>query len=425
MTLYTGAILLTELLMVSMVFHVFSYPGFMPVEKRWYLFTFITVFLCAGAEYLAKQYDAQGPACSLPLTVITVIQFSLSPMLPVFFVGALGMRRLAICAGALFSLQALAEIVSAPFGWIFCFDAAGKYVRGPYYIIYEAFYLLSLIFLIVSLNLVGRRFKRRDLSTIIMVFVLLIAAILPLILFKIYTDYLGIGMGASLCYIYYNDLIQEDIHDKLVVNQQRMFHMQEQTISAMANLIESRDLESGENAMRVSRYVKALSEDARKDGVYADALDERFVSMLCMMAPMHDIGKIVVPDHILKKPGKLTADEFEQVKRHAAEGGKVVRDVLSGVTEEEYVALASEMAMYHHERWDGTGYPAGLAGENIPLSARIMAIVDVFEALISERCYKKPIPREEAFEIIRQGAGTHFDPRLAEVFLNHREDFAS
>jgi len=423
MSIYTGAILLTELLMLAMSYHVLYYPGFTKVEKRWYLFTFIAIFFCAGAEFLSIHFDARGAAFSLPLTVLTVLQFSVSPMLPAFFVGALGMYRQAIAAGTVFCLHALIEIVSAPFGWIFYYDAAGKYIRGEYYLIYEGFYIVSLLFLIVCLALVSRRFKRRDLSTIVMVLFIMASALLPLIVFKVYTDYLGIGMCASLCYIYYNDLIQEDIRQKLIDHQEKLSRMQEHTISGMANLIESRDVESGVHVARTSQYVKMLAEFARQDGVYADALNDRFISALYLMAPMHDIGKITVSDSILKKPGKLTPVEFEQVKRHAAEGGRIVREVLSGVTEEEDVAMAFDIASYHHERWDGHGYPQGLAGENIPLSARIMALADVYDALISERCYKKPVSKDNAFEIIRQEAGAHFDPQLAQVFLNHREAF--
>ena len=423
MTLYDGAILLTELLMMAMTYHVAHYPGFTRVEKRWYLFAFISVFFCAGAEFIARQFNACGPSFVLPLTILTVIQFSLSPMLAVFFGGALGLYRPAIAVGTVFCLHALAEIVLAPFGLIFFFDETGKYMRGSYYIFYEVTYFLSMVFLIFSMIVVSRRFKRRDMPTIIMVFVMMAAATLPLMLFKVYTDYVGIGLCVELCYIYYNDLIQEDIQEKTIANRERMFHMQEHTISAMSRLIESRDIERGEHISRISDFVGTLAEYARQDGVYAEELDDGFIAKLRMMAPMHDIGKIAVSDRILTKPGKLTEEEFECIKRHASEGGRIVREVLSGVTEEDYVSLASDIATYHHERWDGKGYPAGLSGENIPLSARIMAIADVFDALISQRCYKEAVSKEEAFEIIRQESGTHFDPQLAAVFLNHREDF--
>ena len=423
MTIYMSAIVLTELLMLTMSLHVLNYPGITRAEKRWYLYTFIAIFFCAGAEFIAVHFDASGPEYTLPLTILDLMQFSLSPLLPVFFVGALGLRRQAAAAGSFFLLHVLAEIVSAPFGWIFYYDSAGNYIRGDYYIIYESFYIISLVFLIVCLIIVGRRFKHRDLFTIIMVFVVMVAAIIPLILFKVYTDYLGIGLCASLCYIYYNDLIQEDIQEKIVANQKKMQEMQTHTISGMANLIESRDLETGEHVTRTSEYARTLAEYAKRDGVYAEALDDQYISTLYMVAPMHDIGKIVVPDYILKKPGRLTPEEFDEIKRHASEGSRIVHEVLSGVADDNYVALASDIAMYHHERWDGTGYPTGLAGEAIPLCARIMAIVDVYDALISERCYKKPMPKENAFEIIRQESGTHFDPKVAEVFLNHREAF--
>ena len=305
----------------------------------------------------------------------------------------------------------------------FYYDALGTYIRGTYYGLYQACFISSLVFLIVCLVIVGRRFRHRDLFTIIMILVVMAAALLPLLLSKVYTNYLGIGMCASLCYIYYNDLTQEDIRDKLIADQKKLFDMQTHTISGMANLIENRDMETGEHVARTSRYVRALSEFARADHVYADQMTDHFIAQLYRVAPLHDVGKIVVPDDILKKPGGLTEPEFNQIKRHASEGGRVIREVLGGVAEDEHLALASDIAAWHHERWDGKGYPNGLSGEEIPLSARIMAIADVYDALISERCYKKALSTDEAFRIMQQGAGTHFDPNLIGVLLNHRKEW--
>ena len=138
---------------------------------------------------------------------------------------------------------------------------------------------------------------------------------------------------------------------------------------------------------------------------------------------MHDIGKIIVSDSILKKPGKLTIDEFDLMKKHAEVGGTVVKEVLNGITDEEYLDFASDIATYHHEWWNGTGYPKGLKEEEIPLNARIMALADVFDALISVRCYKDSIPIEDAFKIIESEKGTHFDPLLVDVMLKHKEEF--
>lgn len=423
MTLYTGVIILIEMLMFAMSIHVLNYSGFTRAQKTWYLLTFISIMICAAAEYISIKLDARGPSYVLPLVILTVIHFSLAPLVPAFFVGALGLRREATAAGALLSLNVVAEIVSAPFGWIFHYDAKGAYIRGPYYIIYQSFYILGLIVLIVNLFIVGKRFKKRDIWTIGMVLVIMIAAIIPLILYDVYTDYLGVALSACLCYIYYNDLIQEDIQAEFATNQRKLSQMQERIISGLANLIESRDMETGEHVSRTSAYVKRLAELARADGVYADQLDDRFMHLLYTMAPMHDIGKIAVSDQVLKKPGRLTPEEFEEMKKHAAAGGRIVREVLSGITEEEYLNVASDIAACHHERWDGTGYPKRLKGEEIPLCARIMAIADVFDALVSERCYKKPMSTVQAFRVIAEESGSHFDPRLAEVFLNHREEF--
>ncbi len=140
---------------------------------------------------------------------------------------------------------------------------------------------------------------------------------------------------------------------------------------------------------------------------------------------MHDIGKIVVPDAILKKPGRLTPQEFEQIKRHASEGGRIVHEILDGYEDPEYIKITANIATHHHEKWDGSGYPDGLKGEEIPLCARIMAIADVFDALVSPRIYKSPMTYEEAYEIIQQGIGIHFDPIIAKEFLNIKEKNAA
>ena len=421
MNFYMCLIILTELLMIAMSFHVFHYSGFTKVQKAWYLLTFISVIFCAASEFLVHcgYYDK---AFAIPLTVITVLQFSIAPLLGVTFSGALGLRRPAIVAGTLCTLNLLFQIIAAPFGWVFSFTDAG-YSRGPAFIEYEIFYLISLSYLIVSLFIVGKRFKHRDVWTIAMVLIVLIVGILPMMIYKLNVTYIAIAISGSLCYIYYNDLVQQDTQAAYAANQEKIRKMQENMISGLANLVENRDVETGEHIARTSFYVKTLAECCKKDGVYTDIIDDHYVDLLVTLAPMHDIGKILVSDRILTKPGKLTPEEYEEIKKHAAQGGAVVREVLRDVTDEEFLSFASDIATYHHERWDGSGYSAGLKGEEIPLCARIMAIADVFDALISKRCYKEAIPVDEAIEIIREKSGTHFDPKLVEVFLKHQEEF--
>ncbi len=406
-------------MMLAMLLHVLNYSGFTRVQKIWFVLTFASVMICAGAEFTVHGIT-YNKAYAIPLTIITVIQFSVAPLLSVFFSGALGLHSEAKRAVKYFSFSAVIEIIAAPFGLVFYFNDAG-YFRGDYFILYEACYFVGLIYLLVSMVIVGRRFRHRDFWTIAMILVILVAGIMPMTLYKINIAYISIGIAASLCYIYYNDLVQEDIQAELIANQKKMSEMQEYTISGLANLIESRDTETGEHVARTCEYVKEIAEDARKEGLYTNEIDDHFIALLYTLAPMHDVGKITVPDKILRKPGKLTTEEFEQMKTHASEGGTVVRRILKGVTDEEYLRFASDIASCHHEKWDGTGYPKGLSGEEIPLCARIMAIADVYDALISERCYKKAIPADEAAEIIREESGSHFDPALAEVFLRHLE----
>ena len=147
-------------------------------------------------------------------------------------------------------------------------------------------------------------------------------------------------------------------------------------------------------------------------------LSEDYIRNVMLAAPMHDIGKIKIPDSILNKPGKLTAEEFEIMKKHAAYGGDIIKKTITNVEEKAYCDVAYNIARYHHERYDGKGYPDGLKGTDIPLEARIMALADVYDALVSKRVYKDAFPKEKAIQIIEEGSGTQFDPALVPIFLD-------
>lgn len=201
----------------------------------------------------------------------------------------------------------------------------------------------------------------------------------------------------------------------------KIIEIQNNTIISLSNLVENRDSDTGHHIVRTREYVRLLAKKTMEANIYRKTLNDHYIELLVKSAPMHDIGKIVIPDHILKKPGKLTPEEFEQIKRHASEGGKIIRDVLGNSGDEEYINIATEIATAHHEKWDGTGYPYNLRGPNIPLSARIMALADVFDALVSPRCYKEPFTIDAAIGIIKDSTGTHFDPELARIFINNRE----
>ncbi len=198
---------------------------------------------------------------------------------------------------------------------------------------------------------------------------------------------------------------------------QRITQLQQDIIFSMANLIESRDGTTGEHVKRTSGYVNLLVEKMQEQGLYKEMLTSDYVDYLRKASPLHDIGKIAIPDAVLQKPGKLTQEEYEMIKIHAKEGGRLIRENMSRIAEQEFVEIACDMAACHHEKWAGNGYPEGLKGQEIPLSARILAIADVFDALVSERQYKKGMPLEEAFAIMKYERGRSFEPELLDVFL--------
>lgn len=202
--------------------------------------------------------------------------------------------------------------------------------------------------------------------------------------------------------------------------EQLLSHNQEMTCG-FATLVENRDENTGGHIKRTSIYTELLARELQRTGKYSDIITDEFIEELAMVAPLHDIGKISIPDSILCKPGKLTNEEFDIMKSHSAKGGDILNKIFSVSADENYKQMAYEVARFHHEKWNGRGYPEGLSENDIPLSARIMAVADVFDAVSEKRCYRDAMPIEECFRIISEGSGRDFDPVLAEAFLNIRE----
>ena len=200
-------------------------------------------------------------------------------------------------------------------------------------------------------------------------------------------------------------------------------HIQSEIILHLADVIESRDIETGEHIKRTRRYVSILAHAMQKTDKYKEILTDDYIQKLEEAAPLHDIGKIVVSDLILCKPGKLTDEEFEKMKIHTTKGGEIIKNILHNIDDKKFLNMAYDVATTHHEKWNGKGYPNGLKEEEIPLSGRIMAVADVFDALVAERVYKKPIPVEDAINIIINDAGTHFDPNIIEIFKKVTVEF--
>ncbi len=211
--------------------------------------------------------------------------------------------------------------------------------------------------------------------------------------------------------------------EKMVEQQlKQITQLQQDIIMTMANLIESRDGTTGEHIRRTSVYTRFLIEQLQKRGLYTKELTPGFVDYLCKAAPLHDIGKITVSDVVLQKAGPLTEEEYNSIKLHAEAGRQLIRQNMGSIVNKEFVEVASDVAAYHHEMWNGQGYPEKLAGEQIPLAARILAIADVFDALIAKRPYKESMSMEQVLSIMEQKRGTNFEPRLLDVFLDARDE---
>ena len=185
-------------------------------------------------------------------------------------------------------------------------------------------------------------------------------------------------------------------------------------------MVESRDTCTGQHVRKTAAYTGIIMEELKKEGVYADQLTDEYMSDVISSAPLHDIGKIKVSDLILNKTSRLTDEEFAIMKSHTTAGSEVIEHAMRIVSGEgsSYLREADNLALYHHEKWNGSGYPTGLKGTEIPLSARIMAVADVFDALVSKRSYKDGLSYEQAMDIIRSGSGSHFDPAIVNAFVN-------
>ena len=212
----------------------------------------------------------------------------------------------------------------------------------------------------------------------------------------------------------YNETLKEEVEEKT----KSIIEMHDNLIMGLAKMVESRDNSTGGHITRTSEGVRILIDEIRKEGKLS--LSDEFCKNVIKAAPMHDLGKIAVDDAILRKPGKFEPDEYEKMKEHAAEGARVIHEILLHTNDDKFRTIAENVAHYHHERWDGSGYPEKLVGEAIPIEARIMAIADVYDALVSKRVYKEAFDFERADHIIMEGMGTQFDPGLQNIYESAR-----
>lgn len=214
------------------------------------------------------------------------------------------------------------------------------------------------------------------------------------------------------------------LEQKVIERTKQLEEMQDVAMVSMGALAESRDPETGNHIRRTQNYVRALADKLKDHADFSEFFTPQNITMLYKSAPLHDIGKVGIPDSILLKPARLTEDEFEIMKLHPAIGHDAIEAANNTMhSGNNFLRFAREIAYGHHEKWDGSGYPQGISGEDIPISARLMAIADVYDALISKRVYKPAFSHEKAVELIVEGRGTHFDPRMVDAFLELQDEF--
>jgi putative two-component system response regulator len=216
-----------------------------------------------------------------------------------------------------------------------------------------------------------------------------------------------------------NEFLENEVEKRI----HEIHIVQEVTINALASLAETRDNETGQHLKRTQNYVKAIARYIKDNGMLKEKLTEYDIEQIYKSSPLHDIGKVGIPDSILLKPGRLTDEEFEIIKKHTLIGVSAIENAEKDLDQEvDFLKYAKEIACSHHERWDGKGYPYGLKGYEIPFSGRVMAVADVYDALVSERVYKKGLSHEQAVKIIKEGCGTQFDPVIVDAFMQIQEE---
>ena len=275
-------------------------------------------------------------------------------------------------------------------------------------------YLVILLYFILIFVFTVRRIKYLEVRKRINVMSFLFISLLILISQVIFPEILisSLVPAFSLIALYIN------IEDPVL---RRMKNYNSEIVTSFATLVESRDSSTGSHVKRTKSYVKIILDEIKTNNLYSSIMTKDFEDKMMNAAPMHDIGKISIPDTILQKPGKLTDEEYSVMKKHSVLGGEIIQEIFKDMDDKEFLNIAYDVTRYHHEKWNGNGYPEGLVGKEIPFSARIMAIADVFDAISAKRCYRDAMPLDKCFAIIKEGKGVDFDPVLTDLFLNAKE----
>ena len=392
--------------------------------RRYFQYIFITLSIYIST-YLARKIIEGIPGTGvhtaihlLPVTEIVaagLMIFMISRLLIFITKPKRSILLFTLLYLLLFAHVALV-IAGSFFDFFFYIDAENVYHRSTYYLIVN---ILPVVMMSIDMFLLVRYGIKITRRVRIAFWTYMVLPLIAMLVQGLYygIHYIAFASVAGSVFMY--AVIVKEQMEQYEKQSQSIARLQSGLILVLADLVESRDQCTGDHLHKTAEYTRLIMEQMRKDGAYKDQLTDEFMADVVRSAPLHDIGKIHVPDALLNKPGKLTPEEFEQIKEHTTAGRDIIGKALDMVADEgsSYLHEAQNLAYCHHEKWDGSGYPRGLSGENIPLSARVMAVADVFDALVSKRSYKDAFPFEKAVEIIREGIGTHFDPKVAEAFI--------
>lgn len=382
---------------------------------------------CEGTDYLWKipalhiltfTYYASIPFTFVALVIYTSDYLKPRKINKKFFYFFLG----------IISIYLIGVLISPFTGFYYYISPDNYYHRGKYNFVSFGFFIFLYILVTILIFLNRKYFSTKEFHAFLSFpFLPIVMEIIQINFYGVALVNVGMTLSILLLFMTLHSNLESSYQlkeNEAKTTEEKLINFQEHTIISLSNLVENRDTETGEHARRTSLFVELLARKTMLDGYYTETINDAYIKRLVKAAPMHDIGKIVVSDTVLKKNGRLDSSEYEQIKEHALEGGRIVNDIIGLTDDKEYIQIAIDMAQSHHERWDGTGYPNMLANDQIPLSARLMAIADVFDALVFERCYKKAVPADEAFEIIKSEAGTHFDPILVSEFILLKDEIA-
>lgn len=309
-------------------------------------------------------------------------------------------------------------------GALYMIDDNYIYTRGSYYfvaiILEGALLIQTFILLFVKKDVIE---KGKIVPFLVMMFIPLVAQIIQVVFYGLSVINTGFTLSFIIIFANFNSSVTTDSKNIIEVRNKksRRINVQDNTINSLTNMMTVSEKENGYHIARVCQYVEMIAQIAKKKNIYSEELTDSFITKLTNATLVYDVGKLVVTNGVLKKTEPLTEDEKEEIRNHVPLGEKILKSVLEEYDDKEFVRIAEEVAMCHHEKWNGTGYPRGLSETEIPLSARIISIADVFDALVAPRVYKASISYEEAYVIMEENAGVAFDPLLIEAFLSNKK----